>query len=282
MTQVTGQVGAMTWRFFKRTSTALFALALALSILVPTLARASGDAKFVGNVTYTYVGGTAVLTVAQVENISSVSTGTLRLELWALPGPYTGAAVNGYKLAEYTLGVLVPGFSFFNVNSGDIAFTAPPDGTYTLVVELTEYVAGPFDDGYVVDDWVNYYPAVLFGPPAGPPPPALTPQVGLWWNPNESGSGYGLDYINGTLIVTTYSYRQDGSPQWYLSSGPLSGSTFTSTLDKYVGGQCISCAYNGRPTLIGNDGTVTIIFSSPTSATMYLPGGRVTAIQPEF
>ena len=50
---------------------------------------------------------------------------------------------------------------------------------------------------------------------------------------------------------------------------------------KMFGGQCISCPYSGPPQEIGNDGDVTIQFSSPTSATMYLPGGRVTYIQPE-
>jgi hypothetical protein len=55
---------------------------------------------------------------------------------------------------------------------------------------------------------------------------------------------------------------------------------FTGTLDKYTGGQCISCAYSGRPTLAGNDGTVSIAFASETSATLTLPGGRTTQIQP--
>ncbi len=32
---------------------------------------------------------------------------------------------------------------------------------------------------------------------------------------------------------------------------------------------------------MGNDGGVTITFTSPTTGTMQLPGGRVTAIQPD-
>jgi hypothetical protein len=37
------------------------------------------------------------------------------------------------------------------------------------------------------------------------------------------------------------------------------------------------------PTFVlnGNDGAITIIFFSPTSAPAYLPGNRVTQIQPQ-
>ena len=56
---------------------------------------------------------------------------------------------------------------------------------------------------------------------------------------------------------------------------------FTATLDKYTGGQCISCAYKA-PALAGNDGTITITFTSPTTATVDLPGGRHIQIQRYF
>ena len=59
------------------------------------------------------------------------------------------------------------------------------------------------------------------------------------------------------------------------------GNVFTATLDKYIGGQCISCAYMG-PTLVGNDGQITITFTSPTTATVNLPGGRHIGIQRYF
>ena len=44
-----------------------------------------------------------------------------------------------------------------------------------------------------------------------------------------------------------------------LAAGPIVNSVFTATLDKYAGGQCISCSY--RPTATnGNDGIVSISF----------------------
>lgn len=269
------------WRVVRNASTTLLALTLALGVLAPISAKAS-NVQFVGNVAYSYVGNTAVLTANEVANFDPAGffSGTLRLELWALPAPYSGSFTPGYKLAEYTLGQLNGGFHFSSINSGSIPFLDPPNGTWYFVMVLTEFTSAPIDDGYTTRDYVNFASTVVFGPPP-PPPPALTPQIGLWWNPNESGSGYALDYKHGVLVVTIYSYAPNGAPQWYLASGPLSGFTFTSTLDKYVAGQCISCAYGGRPSLVGNDGTITITFSSPTTATAYLPGGRVTQIQPQ-
>ena len=110
---------------------------------------------------------------------------------------------------------------------------------------------------------------------------AFNPPPGIWENANEIGTGYSLDFKHGVLVVVFYSFNPNGTAQWYISSGPLVGSTFTGTLDKFVNGQCISasCAYR-YPALTGNDGAVTIIFSSDTTATMYLPGGRVIPIHP--
>lgn len=110
---------------------------------------------------------------------------------------------------------------------------------------------------------------------------AFQPRSGVWANLHESGSGYTIEVQEGVLVITTYSYQPGGAPQWYLAAGPMTNDqhNFTGTLDKYVGGQCISCVYSGNPTLIGNDGSISIVFTSETSATLMLPGGRTTEIQ---
>ena len=59
-----------------------------------------------------------------------------------------------------------------------------------------------------------------------------------------------------------------------------SGVAATGTLNKYRGGQCATCMYQ-MPTTMGNDGGITITFTSPTAATVQLPNGRMTQIQPE-
>ena len=112
----------------------------------------------------------------------------------------------------------------------------------------------------------------------------FTPFTGMWWNPDESGTGYNLQVQHGVMVVTMFSYTSSGDPVWYYAPGRLvsNGNTITmmATLDRYRGGQCASCAYS-RPAVAGSDGTMTVVFTSPSSATIQLPGGRTTAIQPQ-
>ena len=112
---------------------------------------------------------------------------------------------------------------------------------------------------------------------------AFTPLTGNWWNPIEPGSGYNIEIHNGVLVITVNSYKPNGDSEWYLASGPMSADQrqFTGTLDKYRNGQCISCTYK-TPGLVGNDGIISINFLTETSATLTLPGGRVTSIQTFF
>jgi hypothetical protein len=128
-------------------------------------------------------------------------------------------------------------------------------------------------------------PGAVAQPGGGAAPLAFTPVTGLWWNPNESGSGYNVQVQQNLLVITMYSYTVAGDPIWYLVVGRLSSSgtgvMAGGTLDHFAGGQCASCMYRGMPSPLGNDGPISVTFSSPTSATVQLPGGRVTQIQPE-
>lgn len=116
------------------------------------------------------------------------------------------------------------------------------------------------------------------------PPPPITPQVGLWWNPAESGSGYAIDFRHdGVAVVTIYSYNSDGTPQWYLMTGTLTANnTVSGPLTKFDGGQCITCAYKA-PTANGNDGTMSILFTSAKTAMVIFEGGRsINIVTPSF
>ncbi len=67
-------------------------------------------------------------------------------------------------------------------------------------------------------------------PTQGQLPPVLTPSTlipdsGLWWNPQRSGHGLDIQLIGDNLLVLWYTYRDDGSPVWYLASAPFSGSS---------------------------------------------------------
>jgi hypothetical protein len=110
---------------------------------------------------------------------------------------------------------------------------------------------------------------------------AYSPASGMWWNPAESGRGYNIDVQNGTMVVTAYVYTSSGTATWFLAAGPYDNatSTFTTSLNAFSGGQCFGCSYS-NPTSMGG-GPLSIVFTSPETATMTFPGGS-TQIQHEI
>ena len=86
------------------------------------------------------------------------SSGTLVLELWALPEAYSGGGFEGHALACITLGSLNGGESWQDC-AYDLEMTPPPAaGSYTLALMLREWVG----NGYVTRDHTNFaYPAVF-------------------------------------------------------------------------------------------------------------------------
>lgn len=156
------------------------------------------------------------------------------------------------------------------------------------IVRDVWYAAGVgmimMDDGTQVMKLSGYTMPGTSGQPAGGLAALpFTPFGGLWWNPEESGTGYNLQVQRGVMVVTMFSYTAAGEPVWYYAPGRLSGTggevMMSASLDRYRGGQCASCRYS-PPTVAGSDGMLTIVFSSPKSATIQLPGGRATRIQP--
>lgn len=141
------------------------------------------------------------------------------------------------------------------------------------------------NDGTQVMKLTGYtMPGPVAQPAGGAAPMPFTPFNGLWWNPDESGTGYNIQVQHGVMVATMFSYTPAGEPVWYYMAGPLvqqgSGVMGTATMDRYHGGQCASCTY-ARPSVAGSDGIFSIVFSSPTAATVQLPGGRMTRIQPQ-
>ncbi len=149
-------------------------LKLAAVVLIAFYGLVAGDVRaanvqFVGSVSYTYVGSTAVLTANRVENFTNGGTsGTLRMELWAFPAPFTGSVQVGYRLATHSLGQLAGNFYYFNISSGTIAFGYPPNGSWAVVMMLTEFDNGPSNGGYSVRDYVNFSQPLVVGPPPAP------------------------------------------------------------------------------------------------------------------
>ncbi len=86
------------------------------------------------------------------------------------------------------------------------------------------------------------------------------PQPGMWFNPQQSGTGLTFTVRNHYLVGTWYGYTDTGEPQWLLFNGPLRpGATpevlwvLDADLQRYQGGSCPTCAYQApvSPDIVG-------------------------------
>jgi len=116
------------------------------------------------------------------------------------------------------------------------------------------------------------------------PARAYTPESGIWWNPDEPGTGVVLEIQDNFLFLGLFVGSQSGNPDWYTSSGFLSGSggdkVFQGLLDFSPGAQCIGCGYRAPTTQLGVGGSIRLVFDpdDQTRATMTI-GGRTTQIE---
>jgi hypothetical protein len=158
-----------------------------------------------------------------------------------------------------------------------------PVVTKAITFVLQRLLVGSYTLNYVRSSagTVNHQESAMFtvNPPSSDAD--IIPIEGMWWDPAQSGTGYAVDVKHRELVMTVFSYTQAGAPQWYLLFGPLTNNSTTASLLKFVGGQCISCPAWQIPTNIGDDGMATVTFTSPTTATILLPGGRTTQIVPQ-
>jgi len=146
---------------------ALF-IVLCITAIPSALHAQTTYVSFGGYVSYSYTEHTAILAAEYIRNAAMAPSGNLRMELWALAVPYIGGPVTGYMLAEYSLDEpLGGGLTYEGAYSGPVPFTPPPDGTWYFVMLLKEFTGAATDDGYLVDDWVNFPNPVVFG--SGPP-----------------------------------------------------------------------------------------------------------------
>jgi hypothetical protein len=116
--------------------------------------------RFAGSVGYHYdEHGRIVVEVERIESPRDPDnlSGTLALELWALPEPYAGGAFAGHALAAVTLGSL-PGGGSWQECAYELEIAAPLSGAYALVLMLREWAG----NGYVTRDHSNLADAVTF------------------------------------------------------------------------------------------------------------------------
>lgn len=106
-----------------------------------------------GSVKYTLQDQRVLIEIDEISNHANpgLLSGTLALELWALPTAYQGNDFSGFNLAATTIGELKSQHSLFDCHY-DLIFREPPEGSWNLVLMLREW------DGqaYMTRDYVNF------------------------------------------------------------------------------------------------------------------------------
>jgi hypothetical protein len=114
------------------------------------------------------------------------------------------------------------------------------------------------------------------------PPAPNQPESGWWWNEEESGRGFFMEWQAGTLDIAGYMYDDAGNSVWYLSVDSMKGATgqtFTQNWWSYGNGQTLTGAWKPNTRLSTTVAPVTIQFSGPDTALMTLPNGRTTSLK---
>lgn len=105
---------------------------------------------------------TVDIQVAKVTNTtSSVTSGSVEIQLWFTTSPYSGGGLTGYKVAAFPLpgsctigqSQLAAGQGCSSIDSGTISAIPPPPGTYYAVLAVEEYSATcTGNGGYCIDN----------------------------------------------------------------------------------------------------------------------------------
>lgn len=86
----------------------------------------------------------------------------------------------------------------------------------------------------------------------------IRPQGGNWHNPNRSGHGIELQTAGDRLVAIWYTYREDGTPTWYLASGEHTGDEWQAPLQSFT--------WDGTEAAGETVGSLSLAFSDPTHA----------------
>ena len=76
------------------------------------------------------------------------------------------------------------------------------------------------------------------------------PEPGHWYNPDQPGTGFNLEFQNGIMAGYYYGYSLEGEPEWYLVTNPLVHSETPGVMwelevepQRFTGGNCMGCPY---------------------------------------
>ena len=188
-----------------------------------------------------------------------VSSGPTSLDGSVYSGDLLGAS------GGQTLGGAYPGFPAVNhQGSVTLAFSDASHGTM-----VWPGGAVPIQRFDIIPNGLNLAPI------------ANQPENGWWWNPDESGRGFFMEWQGGTLDVAGYMYDDAGNPVWYITVGTMGGpggTTFSGNWWSYGDGQTLTGPWRQNRQVSNSVAPLTIQFSAPDAALMTLPNGRTTRL----
>jgi len=145
-------------------------------------------------------------------------------------------------------------------------------GTVTLSFSDASHGTMVWPGGSVPIERQNFLPGSLAAPPL-----ANQPESGWWWNPDESGRGFFIEWQKDRADIAGYMYDDTGKPTWYIAvyetpnARAFSGAWWT-----FANGQSMGGVYRAPTQTSNNFAPLSINFTGPDTAVMTLPGGRTT------
>lgn len=119
--------------------------------------------------------GTVMLDPGEISFINpnlapTATTGSLRAAMYAVAGDYSGAVLNAYLVARYSIlftggDTTLTNGDTANLQTQTLAAVTPTRGSYCIVVALEEYdpASCPSNsDGYCIVDWTEFPSSVMF------------------------------------------------------------------------------------------------------------------------
>ena len=157
------------------------------------------------------------------------SSGTLSLELWALPGPYTGGSFEGHALAGIKLGSLAGGEGWQDC-AYDLEMAPPPAASYTRALMLREWVG----NGYVTRDHTNFAYPLTF--PIDTPEPDTAEMLAVdsaRGQVGSSGQSTGQESAT-TLVEDVAETQKQAEPSQSKDTQQASGKTEADAVEAQV------------------------------------------------
>jgi len=108
------------------------------------------------------------------------------------------------------------------------------------------------------------------------------PEIGWWWNPDESGRGFFVESRDDLIYVAGYFYDEDGRAKWLVAGGPNSDPyRYDGRLLEYANGQTLLGDYK-PPSAPVDRGPISLRFTDDRHGTLTWPGGTIAIQRHEF